>query len=52
MATSNVPSVASTTDPTGLPPPVFHEVTVLASLDMSIAQTPFGAPPQLRLVVV
>src|SRR5262245_8522127 len=50
MAAITVPSVASAIEPTGLPPLVFHDVTVFASLLTSIAQMPFGAPPQLPLV--
>ncbi len=50
-AAKSVPSVANATRPTIGPPLLFHDATGLPSLSRSIAQTAFGAPPQLPEVV-
>jgi len=52
IAANSVPSGANATAPTTGPPLVFHETTGFDSLSRSIAQTPFGAPPQPPAVAV
>src|SRR5260221_5568111 len=51
IAATTVPSLANASRPTIGPPLLFHDTTGLPSLSRSIAQTPFGAPPQLPVVV-
>src|SRR5262245_48320514 len=53
IATSNLPSVVNAISPTGLPPLVFHDITVRGLLAaIEIPQTPFAAPPHPWLVDV
>ena len=52
MATRILPLAVNARLPTGLPPFVFHELTVLFFGSSVIAQTPFATPPHSRLVLV